>query len=83
MYSCEFCEIFKSTYFVEHLSLAASVYGSGYIHYVYYNRKKWKDNLETRAELTVLRANVRNQVTLEPIVFCRASKCKQTKEQDI
>ena len=34
------------------------------------------------AELTVLRTYVENQAILEPILLCRASKCKQTKEQD-
>ena len=37
--------------------------------------------LKTRAELTVLRAYIENQAILEPILFNRASKCKQTKEQ--
>ena len=40
------------------------------------------DSLETRAELAVLRIYVDNQAILEPILLYRASKCKQTKEQD-
>ena len=40
------------------------------------------DSLETRAELVVLRIYVENQAILEPILLYRASKCKQTKEQD-
>ena len=40
------------------------------------------DSLETRAELAVLRAYVENQAILEPILLCRVSKYKQTKEQD-
>ena len=36
----------------------------------------------TRAELIVLRTYVENQAILEPILLYRASKCKQTKEQD-
>ena len=40
------------------------------------------DSLETRAELAVLRTYVENQAILEPILLYRASKCKQTKEQD-
>ena len=39
------------------------------------------DSLETRAELAVLRTYVENQAIPEPILFYRASKCKQTKEQ--
>ena len=27
MFSCEYCEIFKSTYFKEHLQTTASIYG--------------------------------------------------------
>ena len=40
------------------------------------------DTLETQAELAVLRTYVENQAMLEPILLYRASKCKQTKEQD-
>ena len=40
------------------------------------------DSLETRAELAILRTYVENQAILEPILLYRASKCKQTKEQD-
>ena len=40
------------------------------------------DSLETRAELAVLHTYVENQAILEPILLYRASKCKQTKEQD-
>ena len=36
------------------------------------------DSLETRAERTY----VENQAILEPILLCRVSKYKQTKEQD-
>ena len=43
--------------------------------------KKWKDSLETRTELAVLRTYVENQAILEPILLYRASKCKQTKEE--
>ena len=39
------------------------------------------DSLETRAELAVLHTYVENQAIPEPILFYRASKCKQTKEQ--
>ena len=39
------------------------------------------DSLETWAELAVLHTYVENQAILEPILFYRASKCKQTKEQ--
>ena len=37
--------------------------------------------METRAELAVPRTYVENQAILGPILFYRASKCKQTKEQ--
>ena len=46
-----------------------------------HNHKKWKDNLETRFELAVLRTYVENQAVLEPIPLSTAPKCKQTKEQ--
>ena len=48
-----------------------------------YNRshKKWKDSLETRAELAVLRIYVENRAILETILLYRSSKCKQIKEQ--
>ena len=46
-----------------------------------HSHKKRKDSLETRAELTVLRTYTENQAILEPLLPCRASKCKQTKEQ--
>ena len=46
-----------------------------------HNHSKRKDSLETRAE-PVLRTYVENQAILEPILLYRASKCKQTKEQD-
>ena len=42
---------------------------------------KWKDSLETWAELAVLRSYVENQAIAEPILPYQASKCKQTKEQ--
>ena len=42
---------------------------------------KWKDSLETRAELAVLWTYVENQAMLEPILLYGASKCKQTKGQ--
>ena len=48
---------------------------------IHHNHKKWKDSLETRAELAVLRSYVENQAILEPILLYRAPKCKQTKEQ--
>ena len=38
-------------------------------------------NLETRAERAVLLTYIENQAILEPILLCRASNCKQTKEQ--
>ena len=44
-----------------------------------HSHKKWKDSLETQAELAVLRSHVENQAMLEPIRLYRASKCKQTK----
>ena len=37
-------------------------------------------SLETRAKLAVLPTYVKNQTILQPILFYRASKCKQTKE---
>ena len=39
------------------------------------------DSLETQAELAILPTYVENQAILEPIIFYRASKCKQSKEQ--
>ena len=39
------------------------------------------NSLETRIELAVPRTYIENQAILEPILY-RASKCKQTKEQD-
>ena len=36
--------------------------------------------METRAELGVLHAYVKNQATLEPLLLYRTSKSKQTKE---
>ena len=41
-----------------------------------------RNSLETPAKLAVLRTYVENQAILEPILLYRASKCKQTKEQD-
>ena len=49
--------------------------------YFDHSHKKWKDSLETLAELAVLRSYVENQAILEPILLYRASKCKQTKER--
>ena len=49
------------------------------IHHLKHSHKKQKDSLETRTELAVLRTYVENQAI--PILLCRASKCKQTKEQ--
>ena len=46
------------------------------------SHKKRKDSLETRVELAVLRTYVESQAIIEPILPYRASKCKQTKEQD-
>ena len=46
-----------------------------------HSHKKWKDSLEKRAKLAVLRTYVENQAILEPILLYWASKCKQTKEQ--
>ena len=43
---------------------------------------KWKDSLETWTESAVLQIYVENQAMLEPILLCRASKCKETKELD-
>ena len=40
------------------------------------------DSLETRAELVVLRTYVENQAMRETLLLYRASKCKQTKQQD-
>ena len=51
------------------------------ISYFDHSHRKWKDSLETRAELAVLRNYVENLAMLEPILLYRASKCKQTKEQ--
>ena len=45
------------------------------------SQKKWKDSLETRTELAVLRTYVENQAILKTILLCLVSKCKQTKEQ--
>ena len=39
-------------------------------------------SLETQAEPAVLRTYLENLAILEPILLYRASKCKQTKEQD-
>ena len=47
-----------------------------------HSHKKRKDSLETRAKQAVLCLYVENQAILEPILPYRASKCKQTKEQD-
>ena len=47
----------------------------------YQSHKKRKVSLETRVELAVIRTYVENQAILEPIIFYRVSKCKQTKEQ--
>ena len=44
-----------------------------------HGHKKPEDSLETRAEQAVLRAYVENQAILEPVLFYRASKYKQTK----
>ena len=46
-----------------------------------HSHKKRKDSLEIWAELAVLRTYVENQAILQPILFYRASKCKQTKVQ--
>ena len=49
--------------------------------YSKHSHKKWKDSLETWAELLVLWTYVENQAMLEPILLYGASKCKQTKGQ--
>ena len=46
------------------------------------NHSHKKDSLETQVELAILRTYVENQAIPEPILLYRASKCKQTKEQD-
>ena len=46
------------------------------------SRKKRKDSLEIRVELAVLCTYVESQAIIEPILPYRASKCKQTKEED-
>ena len=40
------------------------------------------DSLGKQAELAVLQGYVENQATIETILTYRASKCKQTNEQD-
>ena len=45
------------------------------------SQKKWKGNLVTRAKLAVLWSYVENQAILKPILFYRASKHKQTKDE--
>ena len=47
-----------------------------------HSHKERNDSLGKQAELAILRAYVENQATIEPILIYRASKCKQTKEQD-
>ena len=47
-----------------------------------HSHKERNDSLGKQAELAVLRAYVENQATTEPILIYRASKYKQTKEQD-
>ena len=42
---------------------------------------KWKDSLETRAELAILRTYVENQAVPEHTLLYPASKCKQTIEK--
>ena len=49
--------------------------------YFDHSHKKWKDSLETRAKLAVLRSYVENQAMLERILLYQSSKCKHTKEQ--
>ena len=46
---------------------------------LHHSHKKRKDSLETRTERAVLRAYVKNQAILEPILLYRVSKYKQTK----
>ena len=46
-----------------------------------HSHKKWKDSLETLAEVAVLHTYVENQAILEPTPLYHASKCKQTKAQ--
>ena len=48
----------------------------------YHSHKDRNDSLGKQAELAVLHAYVEEQVTIEPILIYRVSKCKQTKEQD-
>ena len=47
-----------------------------------HSHKERNDSLGKQAELAVLRAYFEKQATTEPILSYRASKCKQTKEQD-
>ena len=47
-----------------------------------HSHKEQNYSLRKQVELAVLRAYVENQATIEPILIYRASKCKQTKEQD-
>ena len=47
-----------------------------------HSHKERNDSLGKQAELAVLRVFVENQATIELILIYRASKCKQTKEQD-
>ena len=47
-----------------------------------HSQKERNDSLEKQVELAVLRAYFENQATIETILIYRASKCKQTKEQD-
>ena len=47
-----------------------------------HSHKDRNDSQGKQAELAVLHAYVEEQVTIEPILIYRVSKCKQTKEQD-
>ena len=51
-----------------------------FIYSLNHNHKKRKYRLETRAKLAILRTYVEKQAALEPILFYRASKCKQIKK---
>ena len=68
------------TYFPIYFPHSLAIYWSNCLN-CFNSHKKWKDSLETLAELAVLRTYDENQAILEPIRLYQASKYKQTKEQ--
>ena len=82
VFSCNFYEISKNTFFTEHLRLLLliiSLYYSESKEYnkLLYSHKKRKGSLETRVKAAVLCVYSENQAILEPIFLYRALKCKQ------